>query len=245
MAEKSKSNPSKQDDSKNLTNDPQLKELISKGIIRLLHEKPEKPLLFLAEYFQSQSTSLNKDKTAEAVEILQLSSYKQPVFQSNLMKAFEILSENTKHCITGLLFNEIMVSYCKKYFSDDIFNLINQKFICKSLESVNYSVFSFAFTCCSILFELTKVSENVYKKFISFSNDQAVTVDLTESLIELIADLSVDNTNTVEKEHFSTTIAAFLKNQSDSLKHKNIKEISANEFVYSLCEVFLSKVDLK
>lgn len=245
MAEKSKSNSTKQDDSKNLTNDPQLKELISKGILRLLHDKPEKPLLFLAEYFQSESTKLNKDKAAEAVEILQLSSYKQPIFQSNLMKAFEILSENTKHCITGLLFNEIMVSYCKKYFCDELCNLINQKFICKSLESVNFSVFSFAFTCCSILFELKKVSENVYKKFISFSNDQAVTVDLTESLIELIAGLTDKNTNSVEKEHFTVTIAAFLKSQSESLRRKNVREISANEFIYSLCEVFLSKVNLK
>ena len=88
---------------------------------------------------------------------------------------------------------------------------------------------------------------------LSYSNDNVVTSDISDALTELITDLTEKNGNTVEKEHFATTINDFLKSQSKeltqsysgSLKHKNIKEIDVNEFLFSLFKVFLTKISIK
>jgi len=154
-------------------NKPEIKQLVQEGMLRLVQKMPSEPMLFLAEYFDSQSNVVKLDKNVRALQMLHLVSYFQPNFQSNLLEAYEIVSEpktngkkstHTKPGLTGVGYEELITLICGKNVTKSVYTVLLRKIGCKPHEMVPFSVFKYGVTCCLVLLEFSNLCENLYER---------------------------------------------------------------------------------
>lgn len=142
------------------------------ALLKLIENRPENPLLFLAEYFDTISAESKTDKIANASRILSLSHHSSPAFNSNVVQAYDTLSApknpnskklaNKRVGMIGSVHEEFLNSICYNVPEELRAKMID-KISCKWNEMVPFAVFKYSVTVALVLQDFLALSEDLFK----------------------------------------------------------------------------------
>ncbi|KAL8608938.1 hypothetical protein ACOMHN_062687 [Nucella lapillus] len=157
-------------DERNLDTDKQFLErtqvnsVIRDVIAKLIANRPEDPVTFLADYFEAvveEQSSL----VQRALRVITMTHHSRPVFEVNVRDAYSLLSKHKVNKklrgVNGAVYTELLQALCKNLPSTVTIKLV-KKLECFDYEAVTFDVFrSSIFTCC-VLREYASVAEQLF-----------------------------------------------------------------------------------
>ena len=232
------------------------------GLLKLVENRPDSPMLFLADYFDSFCGTEKSDKILKAMDILNLAHHSQPAFQTNLILAYDSISVNkvqkksgvAKHGLIGTVYQELLKSLVSKEISTGCVEKLLSIIGCKPNETVLYDIFRYGVTCCFIFLDFVKVCRNLFSSIsiIKHSSDSVISkpaCDLISSALGAAVEAAVTNAN--ENKSLAILEASYQLrpeyfSQSASLltTSSQCECVIEHEFVNSMCELYFDKLKI-
>ena len=232
--------------------------MVREALLKLLANRPENPILFLRDHFKSYVNVESRNRTQQAVELILLTSYLKPVFERNLMTAFDSLT-NAKSSgssgITGVAFqeviNEVLTSYCtSRSLTDGHGNAVEQlqkKLAVRDHEVVNFAIFRSSVYLTLIFVDYLCLSIQLFRE-LDCNNQGRIPLRNAESILSYFKE-TLDATAESETLKMLSSAAQFtakniapLLEADESVSHVTIKYISEGDFMSQAASAFLSKV---
>lgn len=229
------------------------------ALLKLIENRPEDPLLFLSNYFDTVSSENKADRISYAARTLKLSHHSSPAFQNNVMSAYDILSApknpnskklaNKRSGMSGAIHEEIIRFICSQV-PDELRNNLVDRVCCKWNEMVPYEVFKYSVTVAYVLLDFLELSEDLFK-VLSGKNETAdrYLCDTTvETFRESLSSSDIIGANddiprameAGKKLRPDNLAYAMLQAKEDEGDAKNIMDES--EFIHLMTSVYLNNV---
>lgn len=229
------------------------------ALLKLIENQPKEPMLFLADYFDSISTSDKSDKIATVSQILQLTHHSQQSFQTNLIVAYDAASvaknPNSKKAsinrpgLTGSVFEEILCSVLgnpSKHFH----TVLLERISCRGSEMVPFDVFRYGVTVCYVFVDFLKLCISLFSilcgKHSGKVTDKSVCEIMISSLKESL-DLLKDKNSpcAILEAAYGLRPDKLAVNLLSNKNAKNEKStMNEDDFIKEMVDVFLSKVKI-
>ncbi|PVD37872.1 hypothetical protein C0Q70_00474 [Pomacea canaliculata] len=253
MAERRK--PATNDD-KSLETDRQFLErthinvLLRELLGKIIANRPEDPVVFLADFFQSQLAEhqSSQSQVQRAVKLLCMTHHSQPVFELNVREAYDLLMKQkinkNLRGINGTLYTELLWELCRTLPSSVAMRLM-KKLECYDHEAVTFNVFkSSVFTCC-IFREFVNIAEKLFASLDIHKNGKPDNV-LCEAVIgQLKVALGSSSSDVKRIIESSYNVGPEVLHQALERAFATSKVhgfYNSEQFVAEACETFLSKV---
>lgn len=220
---------------------------IKDAITLLIENRPEDPIMFMAEFFDSHAnptTALMKSH-----QKLLLVHHSRLSFQSNLVQAYNILKQQKNsdglRGLTGKTYNDLLTLLCRDLTGQEV-EPLQKRILCLSHEVVRFPVFKLGVLATFIYQDFLKQAESLYNELdltgrgkadkhlceaVLYELHQAVlkTTDDPISVIQVGSMLSSQRLNKVMAE-------ALVKGGGSS------QTMAADEFIVGAAEVFLEQI---
>lgn len=144
---------------------------IKEATIKLIENRPNEPMLFLSEFFDNFCSTEQNDKINSATQVLKLSHFSQPTFQTNLMIAYDLLSAPknpnskkvayTRRGLLGMVFNDAIKEIIK-HLHEKIQEAIVEKINARPNEMITFDVFKYGMNVCYIIQDFVATSQKLY-----------------------------------------------------------------------------------
>ncbi|XP_070570090.1 tubulin polyglutamylase complex subunit 1-like [Ptychodera flava] len=223
----------------------QLRDALSK----MIENRPEDPVLFLAEYFEAISDN-RAGKVTKAYQRLQLTHYTRPAFEMNAVAAYDSLSQSGAkgyNGLTGTVYTELLNNLCR-----DIPTAISEKLLrriqCRDYEVVPYDVYYSGVLACLVLNDYVKETQNLFSDFDNKNTGNA-NRELCEAALKIL-DESVSMTTSDPVSVLEAGVRLGPEKLSESLlenissKHRNTSTMTSEEFMLIAADIFLKKAPL-
>jgi len=231
--------------------------IIREALLKLLINRPENPVRFLCDYFRSVSTPQNRNRISQAVENILLSSYVKPVFERNVLSAFETLSMAKEMSVTGVggaifqeFVNELIAAYCSTRqveLRSSCFELVQKKLAVREHEVVNFAIFRSSVYLCLISVDFSQFCEQLFEELdvhkqgkISAKLVDSVLNDLLKGSLDVHAETETMKLLAVAANFTSKKIAEILEQTVD--QHVSTKTVSQNDFVSQAINLFFTPI---
>ncbi|XP_032231585.2 tubulin polyglutamylase complex subunit 1 [Nematostella vectensis] len=220
-----------------------------KEVVKLLMEnRPEDPLIFLAEYFDNLADTATA--LMQAHQKLLLVHHSQPAFYSNLMEAYDTLSHqkgsNGLRGLTGKSYNDLLTLLCRDLTNTEAEPLLKQ-ITCFDHEVIRFLVFRCGVLSVLVYQDFLKQADSLYDELDLYERgkaDKQLCEVCLDQLSKAVATTSLSDPISVL--HAGTYISAksFQKSALGVLSKggQNRKTISKEEFVAAAAKMFLSQV---
>ncbi|EDO35740.1 predicted protein [Nematostella vectensis] len=234
-----------------------------KEVVKLLMEnRPEDPLIFLAEYFDNLADTATA--LMQAHQKLLLVHHSQPAFYSNLMEAYDTLSHqkgekqsqnrlknivkgsNGLRGLTGKSYNDLLTLLCRDLTNTEAEPLLKQ-ITCFDHEVIRFLVFRCGVLSVLVYQDFLKQADSLYDELDLYERgkaDKQLCEVCLDQLSKAVATTSLSDPISVL--HAGTYISAksFQKSALEVLSKggQNRKTISKEEFVAAAAKMFLSQV---
>ncbi|KAH9523946.1 Tubulin polyglutamylase complex subunit 1 [Bulinus truncatus] len=218
-------------------------------VTNLLANRPDDPLSFLANYFKNMTPDYRTDDCVlKAKQLITMTHYSRPVFETNLIRAFEILSHykisKRLHGINGGVLKLLLQSLCNNTpvpVQDKLFKKID----CSEHEAISYTIFrSTIFTCC-VLNDFLTLSCNL---FISLDIKKSGRADrnLCQTVLQqLRASLSTSKKDIKSVLESSYNLAPDhlykVLDQAMAKSTAQLESYSQDQFLIEACDIFIAK----
>ena len=232
--------------------------LVRESLLKLLANRPENPILFLRDHFKAYVNVESRNRTQQAVELILLTSYLKPVFERNLMTAFDSLTNSKSSAtsgITGVVFQELvtelLTSYCSlRNLTDGYGNVMEQlqkKLTVRDHEVINFSIFRSSVYLTLIFVDYICLSVQLFKE-LDVSNQGRISSRNAESIMSYFKE-TLDTTGESETLKMLSSAAQFtakniapLLETDESISHITTKYFTENEFLAQAASTLLLRV---
>ncbi|KAL4216946.1 Tubulin polyglutamylase complex subunit 1 [Mactra antiquata] len=221
--------------------------LMRDALGKMIANRPDDPISFLADYFESieDNTSL----VQRADQVLKMTHYSRPLFETNVRSAYDILSNhkvNKKvHGVNGAVYSDLLQVLCKN-LPDCVTSKLLQKIECSPNEAVHYDVFKSGVFACCVLQDYVLLAEQLF---------QSLDIQKTGKANKSLCDVVVEQLNTalgssrtdarriLESGYNLGVDGLYLAlERALSRSQRNASLQTCDQFVAEICEAFLCKV---
>lgn len=214
---------------------------------KIIANRPEDPIAFLAEYFDSleEQTSL----VARARQLIIMTHHSRPVFEINVRMAYETLQKSKcakkLYGVNGSVYNELMRALCRD-FPTIVMTKLLRKIECLDHEAIPYDVFkSGVFTCC-VLEDYLKLVEYLFNS-LDFTKsgkcDKALCETVVDQLKSSLASNKTDARKIVEAGYNLGPDGLFFALDKAMKKDTHVSTaLTLDMFTAECCDAFISKV---
>ncbi|XP_055869841.1 tubulin polyglutamylase complex subunit 1-like [Biomphalaria glabrata] len=219
-------------------------------VTKLLANRPVDPLSFLANYFRSSSSDYRIDDIVmKAVQTLTSTHYSRPVFETNLITAFQLLS-NSKlskrlRGMNGAIHKQVLQALCKDVPAPVQEKLL-KKIECFDHEAISFSIFRSTVFTCFVLNDFLTLSKSLYTTLDLQRNGKAQKTLCQTSLQQLRESLSNSKKDVHRIMESSYNLGPdTLYSVIDKAMSENTSQgeyYSHDQFVIEASDIFLSKV---
>lgn len=232
-------------------------------LAKVIENRPEDPIGFLADYFESVGDKGNK--VTRAHQTLLLTHYTQPAFQNNIQSAYEILGQCKVHRhlrgINGVVFGELL-DLILHQVPTEISDKLLKKIACRDYEVVVYDVFRAGVITAFVFHDYIKQSEALYNALdtSSYSNqvppgasqmgraNKTLCDAALQQLLLAVTTTGDDATSVIEAgyslcpDQLTSTFSQALIESGDNHHGDNHLTMKRDEFIQQSAETFLHKV---
>jgi len=231
-------------------------------LAKVIENRPEDPIGFLADYFEAVGDKGNK--VTRAHQTLLLTHYTQPAFQNNIQCAYEILSQCKVHRhlrgINGVVFGELL-DLILQQIPQEIADKLLKKIACRDYEVVVYDVFRTGVVTAFVFHDYIKQSEALYQALdmSSFSSqlpgasqmgraNKTLCDAALQQLLLAVTTTGDDATSVIEAgyslcpDQLTSTFSQALIESGDNHHGENHLMMKRDEFVQQAADTFLHKV---
>ncbi|XP_066296409.1 tubulin polyglutamylase complex subunit 1-like isoform X1 [Branchiostoma lanceolatum] len=222
--------------------------LMRGAISKLIENRPEDPIAFLAEYFDSADNKPGSNKVAKAHQELLLTHHSRPAFESNMLLAYQILSApknaKGKAGLKGDLFTELLTKILREVPSE-VSDVLLKKLLCYENEVIPYDIFHSGVMTCFIFLDYYAEAEGLFT-VLDTSGKKEVDKELCDvALNQLSAAMTVtkdDPKSILEgaSKLRPDALAIALDNAFDSVVYD--ETMAKDEFVMTAVVMFIAKV---
>lgn len=264
MADKKKDCSSFDDRKQSCRDYLQKNEIVSQmhsGLLKLVENRPNSPMLFLADYFDSLCGSEKTDRTLKSLDILNLAHHSQPAFQTNLILAYDSISVNkaqkkngpVKHGLIGSVYHDLLKAILLKEMSTGCVETLLGIIGCKPNETVLYDIFRYGVTCSFIFIDYVQLCRNLFSS-LSTNKDTSSDSVIRKSIYDLVYSAlttAIDSaiSNVIENRPLAILEASyqlrpdyFLQSVPALTNTSQGEHITEQEFIISMCELYFSKL---
>lgn len=218
------------------------------ALSKIIANRPEDPIQFLASYFESIREKGNR--VARAHQILILTHHSRLAFEDNVATAYQILStpSSSKHSfgLTGSAYRELLrkiLRFVPETIEDDIMKKISPR----DHEFIPLDIFHHGVLTAFVLIDFLQQSEGLYECLDSHSTGQvpqilcdAVLHELEESVTSISTEpISVLQAGARLNE---VQILECLVEAETGTKSSHGVTLSSEEFLQNAATIFLEKV---
>ena len=212
---------------------------------KIIANRPEDPITFLADYFDSleEQTSL----VARARQLIIMTHHSRPVFDTNVRMAYEALQKSKcgkkLYGVNGEVYNELLRSLCRDY-PTVVMNKLLRKLECLEYEAVPYDVFKSGVFTCYVLEDYLKLVEYLFNALdINKTGkcDKGLSDTVIEQLKSSLATNKTDARKIVEAGYNLGPDGLFFALEK-AMKRDTITVLTLDMFTVECCEAFISKV---
>ncbi|XP_060605433.1 tubulin polyglutamylase complex subunit 1-like [Ruditapes philippinarum] len=214
---------------------------------KIIANRPEDPMAFLADYFGSieDNTSL----VQRANQILKMTHYSRPLFESNVRSAYDILASHKVskkvYGVNGIIYADLLLALCRN-LPDAVVTKLLQKIECSNHEAVHYDVFKSGVFACCVLQDYVKLAEQLF---------QCLDIQKTGKANKSLCDIVVEQLHTalgssrtdarriLESGYNLGVDGLYLAlERAMSRSQRNASLQTCDQFVTEICDAFLCKV---
>ncbi|OWF42078.1 tubulin polyglutamylase complex subunit 1-like [Mizuhopecten yessoensis] len=251
MADKKK--PNSADDRIVQETDRQFLERTSTGTLikdvleKVISNRPEDPIAFLADYFDSLEDETNL--VSKAKQILLMTHHSRPVFETNVRMAYNLLQKHkvTKkvYGVNGTVYTDLIKALCKDVPQTVQIKLL-KRIECAEHECIKFDVFcSGVFTSC-VLLDYVKLSEMLFKSIDlqkSGKADKVLCETVLDQLRTALASNKSDARRVVESGYNLGPDGLYYA-LDKAMKRGNLNHgaQTLDQFTTEACDAFLTKV---
>ncbi|PFX28859.1 Tubulin polyglutamylase complex subunit 1 [Stylophora pistillata] len=206
---------------------------IKEAITLIIENRPDDPIAFMAEFFDSHANTTTA--LVKAHQKLLLAHHSRPSFQVNLAAAYNILkrqkNSNGLRGLTGKTYNDLLTLLCKDLTGTES-EPLQKRIMCLSHEVIRFPVFKLG--VLSTFIYQGKADKNLCEAMLTELHQAVVkTTDDPISVIQTGSMLSSQRLNKIMAE-------ALLKSGATS------QSMGADEFIVGAAEILLQQIpDLK
>ncbi|CAL1548621.1 unnamed protein product [Lymnaea stagnalis] len=221
-------------------------------LTKLIANRPDDPIRFIANYFEAIALDDQpEDIVNRALQVLSLTHYSRPVFETNVISAFDILSKfkisKKLHGVNGVVHTQLLKALCKN-MPPAVQVKLFKKIECSEHEAVPFTIFrSTIFTCC-VLTDFISMAGNLFFTLDVQKTGNADKNLCTSTLDQLKTALSSSKKDVKRIMESSYNLGPDnLYKVLDKAMSKNASQsglYNHDEFIMDACEIFLSKVSL-
>ncbi|XP_002734510.1 tubulin polyglutamylase complex subunit 1-like [Saccoglossus kowalevskii] len=221
---------------------------IRDALSKMIENRPEDPVLYLAEYFEGISDN-KPSKVTKAYQRILLTHYTRPAFETNAVAAYDTLCTQSgiKGCngLTGSVYTELLAM-----LSRDISSVISEKLLkktqCRDYEVVPYDVYFSGVLACLVLKDYIKEAQSLFNEF-DISKSGHANRELCDAALNLLDEsVTMTTSNPVSILEAGVKLSpdklCRLLSQSVSVKQRNTSTITWEEFMLISADIFLKKV---
>lgn len=214
---------------------------------KIIANRPEDPITFLADYFDSidDNTSL----VHRADQVLKMTHHSRPLFESNVRLAYDTLSKNKVgkkvFGVNGTVYGDLLIVLCRN-MPEAVMNKLLQKIECSPHEAVPFDVFkSGVFTCC-VLQDYVKLAEQLFNSLDiqrTGKANKALCDVVIEQLHTALGSSRKDARRILESGYNLGVDGLYLAlERAISRSQRNASLQTCDQFVVEVSDAFLSKV---
>ncbi|KAK3096164.1 hypothetical protein FSP39_023912 [Pinctada imbricata] len=216
-------------------------------LAKVISNRPEDPIAFLADYFDSMEDQSNL--VLKARHLIEMTHHSRPVFDSNIRMAYDLLQKQKVgkklQGLTGAAYNDLIKTLCR-----DIPQPVTQKLLrkieCLEYESITYDVFrSSVFTCC-VLQDYVSLAASLFQA-LDFQKtgkvDKALCDAVQDQLKVALGGSRLDARRIVEAGYNLGPDGLFYALERAMRRgghHHGVQTLE--QFTSELCDAFLSRV---
>jgi len=220
---------------------------IKDAITLVIENRPEDPISFLAEFFDSQASTTTA--LMRAHQKLILVHHSRPSFQNNLVLAYNILHQqkniNGLQGLTGKTYNDLLTMLCRDLTGIEA-EPLQKKVMCLSHEVVRFPVFRLGVLATFVYQDFLKQAESLYSELDLTERGKAdkylceailnelkqATVKTTEDPVSVIQVGSMLSSQRLNKVMAETLLKSGASNQT----------MGVDEFVMAAAESLLEQI---
>ena len=218
------------------------------AMAKIIENRPNDPISFLADYFHNIST--REDGVKRAMQEILLTSHGEHAFAANIVNAYEILSaDNNMKAVVGRQMT-MLIDLLIESIDLPVRKLLRRKLICRDYEAIPLPVFRSLVITCITAPKYIKEGKTLFAT-LDFHKQGYVETATCESLlshlsksIQATTNLPVgDNSAIILKTAFELSphnIGVCLSETND--KHNSKTNMNVDNFVLSLIDIFLLSV---
>ena len=224
---------------------------IQEVLTQIIENRPEDPVGFLADYFETVAEKT--DRVSKAYQQVCLTHHSKPAFHTNVRFAYDLLSQTkisrkTKG-LTGKVHSEFLHLLLGDSFPAPIREKLLKKIQCRNHEVVCFEVFKSGVFTCLVLQDFLKEAEALFK---SLDGTRSGKVDLVlgeiiiQQLVRAIASTQasqpasvLDGGYVLAPDRLYSSVAHALFNSKGS---GNKAVMTSEDFISRAADAFLSKV---
>ncbi|XP_078324023.1 tubulin polyglutamylase complex subunit 1-like isoform X4 [Crassostrea virginica] len=225
---------------------------------KIVSNRPEDPISFLSDYFDSLEDQTNL--VLKARSIIEMTHHSRPVFELNVRQAYDIMLKQKVgkrlYGVNGTSFTDLIKTLCRD-IPQSVTTKLLKKIECVDYEAITFDVFkSGVFTCC-VLQDYVKLCELLFNSLDFQSSgkvDKILSEIVNEQLKAALANTRTDarNSYTGKTGPFSLSIVEAGYNLGPDglfyalergMRSKNQQGgQTLEQFTLEICDAFLSKV---
>ncbi|XP_063728737.1 tubulin polyglutamylase complex subunit 1-like isoform X2 [Symsagittifera roscoffensis] len=220
--------------------------------------RPENPVKFLSDHFRSISNPENRNRISQAVETILLSNYGKPVFERNLLSAFDVLSNAKEVSVSGIggtvfqeFVTELIASYCvgQQIEAKSVcLEQVQKRLVVREHEVVPFSIFRSAVYLCLISIDFCTFCDQLFTELDVHKQDR-ISCKLADSILnelfkgatEVDAETETLRLLAVAAKFTNKKIAEILEQAMDS-SHSTVKTLTQTEFVSQAINIFFAQI---
>ncbi|KAL3854681.1 hypothetical protein ACJMK2_013940 [Sinanodonta woodiana] len=216
---------------------------------KIIANRPEDPVAFLADYFDSVEENTSLIQRAE--QIMKMTHHSRPLFQTNVRMAYDLLKKNKANKklsgVNGTMFTQLLKALCRDIPSV-VMQKLMQKYECHSHEAIPFDVFrSGVFTCC-VLQDYVKLSEQLFGS-LDLQRTGKANKALCDAVLEQLNTALGSNRNDPKRileSGYNLGVDGLYMALDNAMgrSHKNSTLQTCDQFLVEMCETFLSKVSV-
>lgn len=214
---------------------------------KIIENRPDDPISFLADYFHNLST--REDGIKRAVQEIRLTEFGKQAFSTNLVNAYEILAEDSSsNAVVGKQVC-ILIDLLLENIDAPVRKIIRKKIVCRECEAIPFDVFRYIVITCIRAPPFIEEGRRLFSTldFHKQGSVEATTCDaLLCKLSKCVAVTSCDNERTPEtmlKTTFELSpnkIAGCLAEAGD--KSSVNPNVTVNDFLLSLADIYVLSI---
>ncbi|XP_078324022.1 tubulin polyglutamylase complex subunit 1-like isoform X3 [Crassostrea virginica] len=228
---------------------------------KIVSNRPEDPISFLSDYFDSLEDQTNL--VLKARSIIEMTHHSRPVFELNVRQAYDIMLKQKDlkgnssglmfleedigkrlYGVNGTSFTDLIKTLCRD-IPQSVTTKLLKKIECVDYEAITFDVFkSGVFTCC-VLQDYVKLCELLFNSLDFQSSgkvDKILSEIVNEQLKAALANTRTDARKIVEAGYNLGPDGLFYALERGMRSKNQQGGQTLEQFTLEICDAFLSKV---